>query len=101
MKYTLQQMSHSVNLLLRTLQEPFSPLKVFFVHRNGSLLSFKIMLQHNLKNYVKVLYVKVKIPFVEKNYNKYKVLSIIEQKSVEYNLSGVTNLKSSASYKKL
>ena len=101
MKYTLQQISNSVDLLIRTLKEPFSPLKIFYVNRNGSLLLFKIMVQHNMKNYVKILYVKVKIPFVEKNKENYKILSIIENEPIKDTLSGVTNLQSSASLKKI
>ena len=100
MKYTLQQISHSVNLLLHTLHEPFSPVKIFFVRRNGSILHFKIMVQHNLKNYVKILYVKTKIPFVEKNADKYKILSIIEHTShIDNSINGTTNLQSSAHFK--
>lgn len=104
MKYTLQQISHSVNLLVNSLQEPFSPVKIFYVHRNDSILSFKIMLQHNLKNYVKILYVKTKIPFVEKNANNYKLISIIDSSSSSSSndniINGTTNLQSSASFKK-
>ena len=102
MKYTLQQISHSVNLLVNSLQEPFSPVKIFYVYRNNSILSFKIMLQHNLKNFVKILYVKTKIPFVEKNANNYKLISIIDSRSIKDNsINGTTNLQSSASFKKI
>jgi lipopolysaccharide export LptBFGC system permease protein LptF len=97
-KYTLYEITQSVNALLEHLNEPHYLVRVNYVERSGAHISFNILAFNQKRYKVNNFYAKVKIP-LSKN-GKYTLIDSYVSDSKDEIRNGVHSLKDSQFYEK-